>query len=254
MDQKQALLHNSLPENKSNVKKIRKEGDDPFAWIWKDLTANPEATTKVALRASFDPEIAVTVFLIPVGLAALFGISNVSKGATVKLSVLVQKLHQNATNLTIDTYKQMQMLLNYIKLDSNSSSIDNLINTKLQLEAEYPMNVIFNSSQYELLPFEYSDTIFTFNLTGSVQDFWDADAKALAIIIAAFSGIWPYVKLIAFEILWLIAISNKSRHKILLFLDQFGKFSFVDLFVTVIMVVSFKFDIYQPVKMFIHVF
>ena len=46
-------------------------------------------------------------------------------------------------------------------------------------------------------------------------------------------------------------VKQKTRTVILHFLDQFGKFSFVDMYVTVFMVVSFYVTIKLQVKFFL---
>jgi hypothetical protein len=48
-----------------------------------------------------------------------------------------------------------------------------------------------------------SPPLFTFGLMDTVRDMWRAKVYPLAILIALFSGIWPYVKLVAMLICWL---------------------------------------------------
>lgn len=43
-----------------------------------------------------------------------------------------------------------------------------------------------------------------FTLVQSVSDMWKAGVYPLAIIIAVFSGIWPYIKLIMMMACWTI--------------------------------------------------
>lgn len=84
--------------------------------------------------------------------------------------------------------------------------------------------------------------LFDFTLINSVQDMWEAGSYMLAIIIAFFSGIWPYLKLIVMQVCWLMPVSTLSprrRQALLEFLDAYGKWSLVDTFVLVIFMVSF---------------
>lgn len=75
---------------------------------------------------------------------------------------------------------------------------------------------------------------------------WNAKVYPLAILIAAFSGIWPYVKLIMMLLCWILPpskISIKRREKILIFLDTVGKYSLIDGYMLVMMVVSFRYHL-----------
>ena len=65
-------------------------------------------------------------------------------------------------------------------------------------------------------------------------------------MIAAFSGAWPYLKLFIMLFCWFVPVnvlSEKKREKLLMFLDMFGKWSLIDSFVLVLMVVSFQFHL-----------
>ena len=78
-----------------------------------------------------------------------------------------------------------------------------------------------------------------FSLVSSVSDMWQSGAYGLSILIALFSGIWPYVKRILLGITWRVPMRPPARSSLLQFLDQMGKFSFIDLFVSRYMIVSF---------------
>ena len=95
--------------------------------------------------------------------------------------------------------------------------------------------------------FHYCGDVFQFSLTSSIEDFWDSNAYSLAIIIALFSGLWPYIKLLLLGIILLYPIEQEKRSKFLMILDQLGKYSFVDLYVTVFMLVSFYVKIIEKV-------
>ena len=82
----------------------------------------------------------------------------------------------------------------------------------------------------------------------SVSDFWQSSAYSLSILIAAFSGIWPYVKLLLLGSCWIIPMAQPQREAIIIVLDQMGKFSFIDLFVSLYMIVSFYVSISEEAK------
>jgi len=94
-----------------------------------------------------------------------------------------------------------------------------------------------------------SHTLFNFTLISSIRDMWHAGVYALALLIAVFSGIWPYVKLVAMMLCWMmphIILSIRGREKVLMFLDAMGKWSLIDAFILVFMMVVFSFKVEVP--------
>jgi hypothetical protein len=91
--------------------------------------------------------------------------------------------------------------------------------------------------------------VFVFSMAESVMDMWEAGAKELAILIIFFSGLWPYTKQFTVLFLWFAGpnvTSVSRRESILLWLDTLGKWSFVDIFVLVVSVASFRVQIESP--------
>jgi hypothetical protein len=75
---------------------------------------------------------------------------------------------------------------------------------------------------------------------------WDAGIYPLSILIAAFSGFWPYAKLLMMTVCWIIPgriLKILHRERILIVLDALGKWSLVDSFVMILMMVSFHFTL-----------
>ena len=94
-----------------------------------------------------------------------------------------------------------------------------------------------------------SHTLFNFTLISSIKDMWNAGVYALALLIAVFSGIWPYIKLVAMMLCWMmphIILSIRGREKVLMFLDAMGKWSLIDAFILVFMMVVFSFKVEVP--------
>jgi len=92
-----------------------------------------------------------------------------------------------------------------------------------------------------------SFTVFVFTLSGTVRDMWDAGVYPLSILIAFFSGCWPYVKLAVMLTSWIVPvgyISKECRGWMLQFLDAYGKYSLMDFYVMILMMCSFHFSIY----------
>ena len=78
---------------------------------------------------------------------------------------------------------------------------------------------------------------------------WNNDAEALAIFLAIFSGIWPYTKQLITMFLWFSPpsrVSVSKRGSILKWLDTYGKWSFVDIFVSIMTVVGFRIIVQSP--------
>jgi len=93
-------------------------------------------------------------------------------------------------------------------------------------------------------------SLFDFSLANSVIDMWEAKVYALALLIAVFSGAWPYTKLILLLFCWVVPLKILSRRKrewLLMAIDALGKWSLIDAFVLTLMMIAFHFHIVPPV-------
>ena len=93
-------------------------------------------------------------------------------------------------------------------------------------------------------------SLFDFGLINSIRDMWDAGVYPLSIIVALFSGVWPYLKLVLMLISFILPsslFSKSKRGKILWILDATGKWSILDSYVMILMLVAFHFHIKFPV-------
>ena len=104
-------------------------------------------------------------------------------------------------------------------------------------------------------------SLFDFSLGNSVRDMWSAKVYPLALLILLFSGVWPYVKLVMMLMCWVVppssrcrccgcgrgrgmrVLSPERRGMWLQALDALGKWSLIDTFVLVMMMVAFRFHI-----------
>lgn len=89
-------------------------------------------------------------------------------------------------------------------------------------------------------------SVFTFSLGKTVCEMYQARVYTLMVLVLVFSGIWPYVKLILMIFAWMTNegwLSFERRERLLIWLDAFGKYSLVDSFVLVLMLVSFRFHV-----------
>ena len=91
--------------------------------------------------------------------------------------------------------------------------------------------------------------MYTFGLLNSVEEMWQSSSYPLAVVIAAMSGVWPYVKLLVMGILWWLSpsmLSAERRGLILRILDATGKWCLVDTQMLGILMVALHFTIVVP--------
>lgn len=89
-------------------------------------------------------------------------------------------------------------------------------------------------------------SIFSFSLFNTAKEMLQAKIYSLLLLVAVFSGLWPYLKLCLMLMGWLIRLSKrniKRRGRMFLALDALGKFSLVDTYVLVLMVVAFRYHL-----------
>jgi len=83
--------------------------------------------------------------------------------------------------------------------------------------------------------------ILTVSIFTSVSALWNAKSYALTILVVVTSVSWPYLKLILALFSWFAPIWNPlRREKLIHTLDVLGKWSFVDIFVLLIVTVAFR--------------
>jgi len=82
----------------------------------------------------------------------------------------------------------------------------------------------------------------------SVEKAWKGDAKLLAAAIVVFSGIEPYVENIVLFIAWFLPMVPERRRKLLESLAWFGRWSLVDVFIVVVLVIGLDFTIAGTVE------
>jgi len=92
-------------------------------------------------------------------------------------------------------------------------------------------------------------SLFDFSLANSIRDMWSAKVYPLSILIAVFSGGWPYLKCLLMLFCWFMprdVVPVKQQNRILLALDALGKWSLVDSYLLVAMMVAFRFTLFNP--------
>jgi len=88
--------------------------------------------------------------------------------------------------------------------------------------------------------------IYAFSLGSTMREMVQAGVYLLMLLILFCSGIWPYVKLILMMVSWIAStrrLSPIKREKVLYLLDSLGKFSLIDAYVLVLMMVAFRYNL-----------
>ena len=233
-----------------------------------DAEENPIVS---ALGSHFSTLTVTAMVILLSATVLLFIWSNSSVGAWVRLQVIpnvnISNINEiNYQNGIFSSYlKDIITLYNNFELNSIenannstdisniSKNIDNNNNDLLELVSElYALktsNTINNKQSIinKLKNLKLDQNVFHFTLIGSCKMFYHSNAMMLAILVGFFSGLWPYIKLVLLAFCWLWPMNQKRREKILFFLDQLGKFSFIDLFVTITMTVSFYVKVNEAV-------
>ena len=91
--------------------------------------------------------------------------------------------------------------------------------------------------------------IFTFSIAQSTMDMYKAGAWQLALILVIFSVIWPYTKMFYMIYLWVAPttiVSPEKRGSSFSWLDALGKWSMIDIFITVLSLVTFRITATNP--------
>ena len=175
----------------------------------------------------------------------------------------------SVSNISNAAYAYMCTSFNYIKeffrSDPEGSSLFLNANINIFWRISIPFLILLNiamfissntgvgASVYVLLTVGRKvriPSLFDFGLVNSVTDMWKAGVYPLSFLIAFFSGIWPYLKLIMMLISFITPASilkKEKRETVLMFLDATGKWSILDSYVMILMLVAFHFDVKFPI-------
>lgn len=117
-----------------------------------------------------------------------------------------------------------------------------LLTSNLSTGASVDLQVTKDNGQ-SLIP---SINIYEFSLSSTLGEMWRAGVYMLMLLIWFCSGVWPYVKLVLMIICWVTSTKTLppiKREKILYLLDCLGKFSLIDAYVLVLMMVAFRYNL-----------
>ncbi|KAL6071759.1 Paraquat-inducible protein A [Balamuthia mandrillaris] len=124
-----------------------------------------------------------------------------------------------------------------------------VINVALFINA----NISIGASVYAIVQLGLDEVqlppLFPFSLGSSVRDMWKAGVYPLSLLVAVFSGAWPYLKLILLFLCWMLPVrilSAKRRETVLRVVDALGKWSLIDAYIMILMLVAFHENIISP--------
>ena len=80
----------------------------------------------------------------------------------------------------------------------------------------------------------------TYSILSGVQNLWDEKYHVLAVIIFIFSIIFPIAKLFALSAVWFVRLRDEQRKRLIYWMEIFGKWSMLDVFVSAIIIVWVK--------------
>ena len=148
----------------------------------------------------------------------------------------------------VSTGCYMEVQITTSPLDNQNQIISHIHPYDLTLLTEELQNMYPNLDINSTADATYKFDIYSFTLTSGIDDMWESKAYYLSFIIAIWSGSWPYIKLLLLLFFWLYPLTDNTRTRYLTVLDQFGKFSFVDTYISIIMVVTFYLTIKSQIK------
>eukprot|EP01059_Diplonema_ambulator_P001840 TRINITY_DN11540_c0_g1_i1.p1 TRINITY_DN11540_c0_g1~~TRINITY_DN11540_c0_g1_i1.p1 ORF type:complete len:1300 (+),score=561.51 TRINITY_DN11540_c0_g1_i1:54-3902(+) len=93
------------------------------------------------------------------------------------------------------------------------------------------------------------NNLFTYALANTIRDMWNGAVYPLSILVLLFSGMWPYTKMAVLIWAWVVppsVCSPKTRGRILQVVDFAGKWSLIDSFMVIMMMVAFRMHILLP--------
>jgi paraquat-inducible protein A len=80
----------------------------------------------------------------------------------------------------------------------------------------------------------------TYSILTGIQNLWHEKLYVLAVVIFLFSIIFPIAKLVALSFVWFIKLTDERRQRLIFFMEIFGKWSMLDVFVTAVIIVWIK--------------
>jgi len=127
---------------------------------------------------------------------------------------------------------------------SSNTSVGAAVNLRLQWHEKliWPPWKQPHYQDHDYGPFN----LFNFSLVNTIQEMYKAGVYILALLVLAWSGIWPYLKLVLLLAMWFLPpryLSVQNRGNMGTVFDYLGKWCLMDVFLMVMMSVAFRFYI-----------
>lgn len=136
------------------------------------------------------------------------------------------------------------------------------ISSNTGLGASVFLKLVISKSRTIAMP-----SMFDFGLINSVTEMWHSKSYFLSVLIFVLSCLWPYTKLAIMIIVWILPaqiLKVHIRSRILRVLDEMGKWSLLDSYVMILMLIAFHIslsfpivntrDIHEPIFLHVWVF
>lgn len=119
------------------------------------------------------------------------------------------------------------------------------ISSNTGLGASVFLKLVITKSNTISLP-----SMFDFGLINSVTEMWHSKSYFLSVLIFVLSCLWPYTKLAIMIVIWILPVSLLKVHirsRILRVLDEMGKWSLLDSYVMILMLIAFHISLSFPI-------
>jgi hypothetical protein len=84
--------------------------------------------------------------------------------------------------------------------------------------------------------------VYSIQFVDAVRKAWSGGARWLAVLLALCSGVWPYVKNVLLLVVWFRPLRYSQRGQLLQWLARLGKWSFLDVFIMVLLNATLRVD------------
>mmetsp|Transcript_10009 Transcript_10009/g.17558 ORF Transcript_10009/g.17558 Transcript_10009/m.17558 type:complete len:640 (+) Transcript_10009:261-2180(+) len=210
------------------------------------------------VRNRFDPDVLVDPF--PIILERAFGFSNECSTCMKEVSSCTTRncFIQAIPGLTSQGCNTTDTLpLRECVAANCNSRFEECTGLKLPLEEEFPFvncprkaeeGRVLQGTEVEETCFDVEslniqmNSVFNITFGNAIQKSIEGDAYLIAILILVASGVWPYVKNIVMMYVWFMPISGPRRDSTLLWLARFGRWSLVDVFAVILILVGLRID------------
>jgi len=151
---------------------------------------------------------------------------------------------------TIPCLDEFKICTGFPEVDSNGTLTpnnerdkDTTLPPKPPPNAKKEITTRTTCNAFELNATDQWYNVYNLTFAKSIRDAWHGDAKLLAVIIVLFSVIWPYLKNLILVTLWYVPTSAERQTTTLLWLSRLCKYSLVDVFAVIGVLVGVQLEL-----------